>query len=266
MGAVDVVPSLPAFVLAVLLISASPGPAMALIVRRAALRGLPAAVPTVLGLELGLYVWALVAGAGFAALVAASEVGYLVLRVVGAAVLLVLGVRAWRAAWRDAGEVVAAPVRPTRRGWGAGVGGRGGGAAGPRRAGLAGRLAGRRGGGRGAGPADEAGLVDGLRRGAGRAAGQPEGRRVHDRLLPTVRARRGAGVRDDRAAGPPADHAGDGALPRPGRRRRQGGRLVPPAADPPSAGGGQRHGARGPRRPGGRLQPLSGVSRWSWSG
>ncbi len=121
-SAVDVVSSLPAFVLAVLLISASPGPAMALIVRRAALRGLPAAVPTVLGLELGLYVWALVAGAGFAALVAASEVGYLVLRVVGAAVLLVLGVRAWRAAWRDAGDEAASPVRPTTRGWWAGFG------------------------------------------------------------------------------------------------------------------------------------------------
>ena len=66
--------SLPAFLLAVLLISASPGPAMALIFRRAALRGLAGAVPTVLGLELGLYCWALFAGAGFAALVAASEV------------------------------------------------------------------------------------------------------------------------------------------------------------------------------------------------
>ena len=52
----DVLSSLPAFVLAVLLISASPGPAMALIFRRAALRGLRGAVPTVLGLELGLYV------------------------------------------------------------------------------------------------------------------------------------------------------------------------------------------------------------------
>jgi threonine/homoserine/homoserine lactone efflux protein len=74
---------LPAFVLAVVLISASPGPAMALIVRQAALRGLRGAVPTVLGLELGLYTWALLAAAGFAALVAASEVAYLVLRVVG---------------------------------------------------------------------------------------------------------------------------------------------------------------------------------------
>jgi threonine/homoserine/homoserine lactone efflux protein len=88
------------FVLAVLLISVSPGPAMALIFRRAALRGLRGAVPTVLGLELGLYCWALFAGAGFAALVAASEVAFVVLRVAGAGVLLYLGFKAWRTAWR----------------------------------------------------------------------------------------------------------------------------------------------------------------------
>jgi threonine/homoserine/homoserine lactone efflux protein len=120
---VDVLPSLPAFVLAVLLISASPGPAMALVFRRAALRGLRGAVPTVLGLELGLYVWALFAGVGFAALVAASEVGYLVLRVVGAGVLLVLGFRALRTAWRDRGvpaaHVDAAPAPRRHRWWGA---------------------------------------------------------------------------------------------------------------------------------------------------
>ena len=71
---------------------------MALVVRRAALRGTGGAVPVVLGLEAGLHVWALLAGAGFAALVTASEVAYLVLRVAGAAVLLGLGVRAWRTA------------------------------------------------------------------------------------------------------------------------------------------------------------------------
>ena len=116
----DVLTSLPAFVLAVLLISASPGPAMALIFRRAALRGMRGAVPTVLGLELGLYLWALFAGVGFAALVAASEVAYLVLRVVGAGVLLVLGFRALRTAWRDRGaavDVVEAAAAPGRRRW-----------------------------------------------------------------------------------------------------------------------------------------------------
>jgi threonine/homoserine/homoserine lactone efflux protein len=116
---VDLLSSLPAFVLAVLLISASPGPAMALIFRRAALRGLPGAVPTVLGLELGLYGWALFAGAGFAALVAASEVAYLVLRVVGAGVLLVLGYRALRAAWSGNPVPVEEPRPAGRRWWGA---------------------------------------------------------------------------------------------------------------------------------------------------
>ncbi len=96
----DLVSSLSTFVVAIVLISASPGPAMALILRRAALRGWRATVPTVLGLEAGLYVWALLAAGGFAALVAASEVAFLVLRVVGASVLIYLGGRAWLAAWR----------------------------------------------------------------------------------------------------------------------------------------------------------------------
>lgn len=96
----DLIASMPAFVLAVLLISASPGPAMALILRRAASGGWRSAVPTVLGLELGLYIWALAAAAGFAALVAVSETAFIVLKVLGAAVLLYLGIRAWRSAWR----------------------------------------------------------------------------------------------------------------------------------------------------------------------
>ncbi|GAA2757259.1 LysE family translocator [Actinopolymorpha rutila] len=92
----DLVVSLPAFVVAVVLISASPGPAMALIFRRAALYGFSGAVTTVLGLELGLYLWALLAAAGLAALVAASELAFIVLRVVGACFLIYLGVKAWR--------------------------------------------------------------------------------------------------------------------------------------------------------------------------
>lgn len=117
----DLLVSLPTFLVAVVLISASPGPAMALIVRRAALRGFRASVPTVLGLEAGLYVWAILAGAGLAAVVAASEVAYNVLRVVGATVLLILGLHAWRAAWRSRRDE--APIPPMgaqlrwQRGW-----------------------------------------------------------------------------------------------------------------------------------------------------
>lgn len=116
----DLVASLPAFVLAVVLIAASPGPAMALILRRSALHGFRASVPTVLGLEAGLYLWALAAAAGFAALVAASEVAYVVLRVVGAAVLVYLGGRALIAAWHTRGappeaETVPPPSRARQR-------------------------------------------------------------------------------------------------------------------------------------------------------
>jgi threonine/homoserine/homoserine lactone efflux protein len=93
---------------------------MALILRRAALGGFRGAVPTVLGVELGLYVWALLAAAGFAGLVAASEVAFLVLRVVGAVVLCWLGFQALRAAWRErrAGRSGATvPPAPRRGGW-----------------------------------------------------------------------------------------------------------------------------------------------------
>ena len=117
----DLVALMPAFVVAVVLISASPGPAMALILRRAAVRGFAGAVPTVLGLEAGLYLWALFAAAGLAALVAASEVAFLVLRVVGAGFLLYLGFKAWRSAWRGRGSGAPSPddASPvdSARGW-----------------------------------------------------------------------------------------------------------------------------------------------------
>jgi threonine/homoserine/homoserine lactone efflux protein len=96
----DLISVLPAFLLAVLAIVALPGPAMALILRRAAVYGGRATVPLVLGLETGLFLWALAAALGLAALVAVSEVAYAVLRVAGAAVLVVLGALALRAAWR----------------------------------------------------------------------------------------------------------------------------------------------------------------------
>jgi threonine/homoserine/homoserine lactone efflux protein len=113
---VDLLALMPAFVVAVLLISASPGPAMALIFRRAAVHGWRGAVPTVLGLELGLYLWALAAAAGFAALVAVSETAYVVLKVVGAVVLLWLGIKAWRSAWR-AGDAPEPGPTVTGKAW-----------------------------------------------------------------------------------------------------------------------------------------------------
>ena len=59
---------LPAFLIAVLVISAVPGPAIALLIRRCSVGGFRAGVPIVLGLETGLYFWIIAAGAGLAAL------------------------------------------------------------------------------------------------------------------------------------------------------------------------------------------------------
>jgi threonine/homoserine/homoserine lactone efflux protein len=89
---------LPGFLVAVLLIAAVPGPALALLLRRAAIGGFGAAAPVVVGLETGIYLWVLSAGAGLAAAVAASSTAYTILRIVGGAVLVVLGLQAWRAA------------------------------------------------------------------------------------------------------------------------------------------------------------------------
>lgn len=106
--------SLPAFVLTVLVIAATPGPAVALILRRAGLHGWRAAVPTVIGLELGLYVWVLAVGLGLAALITASETAFLIWRIVGALFLVYLGVRAIRAGWglRRAGALDPLPAVP----------------------------------------------------------------------------------------------------------------------------------------------------------
>jgi threonine/homoserine/homoserine lactone efflux protein len=102
--------ALPAFLLAVVVIAASPGPAVVLILQRAGAHGFRAAIPTVLGIEAGLFIWALAAGTGMAALVAASETAYLILRVVGAAFLIYLGVKAIRAGWQMRGRDDAEPL------------------------------------------------------------------------------------------------------------------------------------------------------------
>ncbi|MDX6256785.1 MAG: hypothetical protein QOJ11_3119 [Frankiales bacterium] len=102
----ELVTRLPAFLVAIVAMAAVPGPAFALIVRRSSVGGLRAGAPVVLGIELGLYVWIIAAGAGLAALVATSHLAYLVLRVVSATVLLWIGGRFLLATRRNRPEQV----------------------------------------------------------------------------------------------------------------------------------------------------------------
>jgi threonine/homoserine/homoserine lactone efflux protein len=101
---------LPEFGPACVAVAALPGPATALFLHRTVRDGRSAGLAAVAGNEIGVYCWALAAGAGLTALLRANWWLYLALHIVGAVVLVYLGVSAWRSARRedDDGEFGAA--------------------------------------------------------------------------------------------------------------------------------------------------------------
>ena len=105
--------SLVAFVGAAVLIVLLPGPDTLVVVRSILRGGRRRGILTALGNLCGLTVWVLAAALGLAAMVEASEVGYTVLRVVGACYLVLLGVQAWRSRGRI--DQPAEPPRGTAR-------------------------------------------------------------------------------------------------------------------------------------------------------
>jgi threonine/homoserine/homoserine lactone efflux protein len=78
------------------LVSITPGPATALVVRSAAVHGRREALLVTLGNSTGIFIWAIASVLGISALVAASETAFWALKIVGAVVLLYLGVQALR--------------------------------------------------------------------------------------------------------------------------------------------------------------------------
>jgi threonine/homoserine/homoserine lactone efflux protein len=91
---------LPAFVLACLAVAALPGPSTALFLHRTVRDGRAAGLAAVAGNEIGVFCWALAAGAGLTALLRANWWLYLALHITGAIVLIYLGLTAWRGARR----------------------------------------------------------------------------------------------------------------------------------------------------------------------
>jgi threonine/homoserine/homoserine lactone efflux protein len=110
-----VISTLISFLGVAVLVSLLPGPATALVVRAAALHGRREAFHTVLGNSTGILFWAVASVLGISALVAASSVAFAVLKVVGAVVLVWLGVQALRG-----GDPAAAP-RPARTAYAQGL-------------------------------------------------------------------------------------------------------------------------------------------------
>ena len=107
------------FVPAAALLVIAPGPDTLLVLRNSARGGLRAGLATAAGTVTGLLVWAAAAALGLAALLRASEIGYMVVRWAGAAYLVYLGSQLiWRSrrgrgdGGNAAGSTAVARTRP----------------------------------------------------------------------------------------------------------------------------------------------------------
>jgi threonine/homoserine/homoserine lactone efflux protein len=88
--------TLAAFLPVAVLVTITPGPATAMVVRSAAVGGRRAAFVCTAGNSLGVLAWGLLAAAGLAAVVATSVTAFTVVKLAGAVVLIVLGVQSLR--------------------------------------------------------------------------------------------------------------------------------------------------------------------------
>jgi len=89
---------LPAFLVAALILAALPGPATALFLHRSVRDGRTAGLAAVVGNEIGICGWTLAGGGGLSMLLTANRWLSLMLHIVGAAILVWLGISAWRSA------------------------------------------------------------------------------------------------------------------------------------------------------------------------
>ena len=108
-------PLLLAFVYASLVLALTPGPAVVYIVARTLAQGRACGLASVLGVALGNLANAVGAALGLAALFAVSSVAFTVVKWAGAAYLVYLGIRMWRAVPAIPEANVQAPLKPLRR-------------------------------------------------------------------------------------------------------------------------------------------------------
>ncbi|ANZ15688.1 LysE family translocator [Streptomyces noursei] len=95
--------SLIGFTVVAALLTVSPGPDFAVVLRTALGSGRRAALCSALGIAAGCFVWGLAGAVGLTAMLAASQTAYDALRVTGAVYLVWLGVQALRGARRRRG-------------------------------------------------------------------------------------------------------------------------------------------------------------------
>ncbi|MEE6167891.1 MULTISPECIES: LysE family translocator [unclassified Mycolicibacterium] len=102
---------LPAFLVASVILAALPGPATVLFLHRSVRDGRTAGLAAVVGNEIGIFGWTLAGGAGLSMLLTANKMLSLALHVIGAAVLVWLGISAWRSAKHPADIELPLPPR-----------------------------------------------------------------------------------------------------------------------------------------------------------
>ena len=107
---------LPEFALACLVLAILPGPATALFLHRTLRDGRGCGLAAVVGNEIGIFCWALVAGAGLTSLLQANRLLFDALHIAGGLVLVWLGISAWRSAQRGEELPEVAPRGRTRLG------------------------------------------------------------------------------------------------------------------------------------------------------
>ncbi|MCF6473354.1 LysE family translocator [Nonomuraea sp. MG754425] len=104
-----------AFIGACLLIAMAPGVSTAIILRQTLRSGRGSGLAATLGNETGILLWGLAAAFGLSALLAASQLAYDIMRVTGAALLIVMGAQALWQARRGARAESAVPEAPAGR-------------------------------------------------------------------------------------------------------------------------------------------------------
>jgi threonine/homoserine/homoserine lactone efflux protein len=116
--------SIPAFLIVASLVTLSPGPATATIIRVAVRDGRRAALGAVMGNSVGVLLWASLSAIGVSSLILASQLAFTALKIGGAVALVVLGLRSLfhRAdpAGPDVADTEPAPHRPMK-GWRTGL-------------------------------------------------------------------------------------------------------------------------------------------------
>ncbi|MFE9580557.1 LysE family translocator [Nocardia sp. NPDC006044] len=84
----------------------SPGPDFVMVVRSSILSGRTAGMACATGIALGVFVWAIASALGVAGVLASSALVFSVVKVIGAAYLILLGVRALAVTQRDKNETI----------------------------------------------------------------------------------------------------------------------------------------------------------------